>query len=334
MKAKINYSFKDINHEEWANLLNRTSYGSFFQSSEAFLFLSKIQGNDPFIVSIESSGKLLGIVTGIIQYESGVFKSAFTRRAIIYGGPLISDEIKDEELGELLSTLVNHLKNKAIYIEIRNFHDFSKHKKVFTEAGFQYKKHINFKVNCSNRDDMMKRMSKSKKRQIKKGLKEGAEITEASEVNEIVCFYKILENLYKEKVKTPLFPIEFFTEFFKMNLGKYFLVKYKEEIIGGIMCPRHSNKTIYEWFVCGKDEEYRHLYPSILATWAAMDYANNNNIEIFDFMGAGSPEANYGVREFKSKFGGDLVEEGRFIYVLSPILYLAGKTGVKLLKKH
>ena len=50
-------------------------------------------------------------------------------------------------------------------------------------------------------------------------------------------------------------------------------------------------------------------------------------------MGAGKPDDGYGVRDFKAKFGGQLVEHGRFLHVMNPLLYNIGKLGVKLLKK-
>ncbi len=50
-------------------------------------------------------------------------------------------------------------------------------------------------------------------------------------------------------------------------------------------------------------------------------------------MGAGKPQEDYGVRDFKSQFGGELVEYGRFIHVRNSLLYKIGKLGVKILKK-
>ena len=92
-------------------------------------------------------------------------------------------------------------------------------------------------------------------------------------------------------------------------------------------------KIIYEWYIAGEDGKYPGIYPSVLATWAAMDYANKKSIPIFDFMGAGSPDNNYGVRTFKSKFGGELVEYGRFIRINKPLLYQLGKLGLKFNQK-
>jgi lipid II:glycine glycyltransferase (peptidoglycan interpeptide bridge formation enzyme) len=99
------------------------------------------------------------------------------------------------------------------------------------------------------------------------------------------------------------------------------------------MCPILEGKVIYEMFVAGKDGQYKDIYPSILATYAAMKYANEHSIKRFDFMGAGKPDEAYGVREFKEKFGGELVEHGRFLCVLHPLLYKIGKLGVYVLKK-
>nr|HPN23204.1 peptidoglycan bridge formation glycyltransferase FemA/FemB family protein [Tenuifilaceae bacterium] len=73
-------------------------------------------------------------------------------------------------------------------------------------------------------------------------------------------------------------------------------------------------------------------YPSVMATWAAIEYAYLNKIHFFDFMGAGQPDENYGVREFKARFGGNEVNYGRFINILNPFLYNLGKIGLNILK--
>ena len=49
-------------------------------------------------------------------------------------------------------------------------------------------------------------------------------------------------------------------------------------------------------------------------------------------MGAGVPDVPYGVRDFKSEFGGTMVEHGRFLNVCKPWLYRIGKLAIKVLK--
>ena len=98
------------------------------------------------------------------------------------------------------------------------------------------------------------------------------------------------------------------------------------------MCPVYKD-TVYEWFVCGKDAEIKDIYSSVLATWAAIEYAANEGLTRFDFMGAGKPDQDYGVREFKSKFGGELVNYGRFVRINQKLHYQVGKLGLEILKK-
>jgi len=55
-------------------------------------------------------------------------------------------------------------------------------------------------------------------------------------------------------------------------------------------------------------------------------------MEVFDFMGAGNPYENYGVRDFKKRFGGEIVEYGRFIKINNSFLYKIGEFGLNIIK--
>ena len=99
-----------------------------------------------------------------------------------------------------------------------------------------------------------------------------------------------------------------------------------------MFAPVLDRRCIYEWYICGNDIDYREQYPSVMATWAAMNYAAEHCIARFDVMGAGVPNVPYGVRDFKADFGGNLVEQGRFIHIAKPIWYRIGELGVNILK--
>lgn len=326
----IDSNIEGISSSEWKTLL-RSDTSNFFQTPEVISFFESA-GIETFTQVARNEFGVVAVLSGIIQKEKGV-KSNFTSRAIIFGGPIFSPQIEDEEIVELLENLIAKLKSKVIYIEFRNLNDYSAYKKAFHKSGFEYNPHLNFHLDCEDEVAMRKRMSSSKLRQVKKSMKEGAQVIEAKNINQIEAYYKILEQLYKTKVKTPLHSLDFFITLWLRNTSKFFLIEYEKEIIGGIVAPVFRDKAIYEWFVCGKDGVFKNIYPSILATWAAMDYASKNAIPRFDFMGAGKPDENYGVRDFKSKFGGELVEHGRFLHVTKPFLYEVGKTAVKILKR-
>ena len=67
-------------------------------------------------------------------------------------------------------------------------------------------------------------------------------------------------------------------------------------VIGATVCVALSNKTLYEWFACGEKKIEKQLYPSVMATYAGINYAMKNNFAIYYSMGDGKPEEDYGVR--------------------------------------
>ncbi len=192
---------------------------------------------------------------------------------------------------------------------------------------------MNFHVPTPNIEQCYKQLSSTKRRDIKLSLKEGAEIVETKNKKDIKEFYELLKELYRTKIKTPLFPYEFFEKLAVQSFGHLFVVKYNNKIIGGNMSVSFDNKILYEWFVCGLDREYKKIFPSTLATWAAIQFAAENGFEYFDMMGAGKPDEGYGVREFKARFGGQLVEYGRFEMIFNKFLYNVGVIGIKFLKR-
>jgi lipid II:glycine glycyltransferase (peptidoglycan interpeptide bridge formation enzyme) len=146
-------------------------------------------------------------------------------------------------------------------------------------------------------------------------------------------YYQVLRNLYETKVKTPLFPESFFQTLAKHSDARFLLTELNGKIIGGTVCVAQEGKCLYEWFACGEDGVYPHVFPSCYATYAGIKYAAEHDMPRFDMMGAGKSDEAYGVRDFKEKFGGKKVEHGRFLCIKKPLLYRIGVLGVKLLKK-
>ena len=346
-------TYDEIDKQEWGRLVRESETGTWFQSLEAYmLFASMPDLFMPFAIAVErvneltNERKLRGVCVGYVTKERSGLKQFFTRRAIVNGGVCVANNTTNEEIEMLLNAIRERLNSKAIYIETRNFNDYSRWREAFERAGFSYKMHLNFHIDCTDKEAMWERLSEVRRRQVKKAISNGVEIkSEGISETEIREWYQILKDLYAKKVKTPLFPLEFFLSFYRKDIGKYLLVKYRGKVIGGMMIVELTSERIneltnerrgcvYEWYICGLDNEYREQYPSVMATWAAMEYANEHGLARFDVMGAGVPGVPYGVRDFKAEFGGKLVEQGRFLCVCKPWLYKIGELGVKLLKGY
>jgi lipid II:glycine glycyltransferase (peptidoglycan interpeptide bridge formation enzyme) len=236
---------------------------------------------------------------------------------------------------ELLKEYDSRFGNRAIYTQIRNINDQHNQIEGYKATGYRYKPHLTSLVRTGGftEEDVLNRMSKSRSRQIRKGL-EYAEVVEATSEVEFGAFYSILKQLYTTRVGKPLPHISFFDNFRKYTLpaglGKLLLVKAEGKTIGGILCAIMPGKTIYEWYIAGLDDEHKAFHPSVLATWAAIRFAVRNGLDHFDFLGAGSPESSYGVRDFKERFGGETVEYGRFEKIHQPMLMKIGTFGIRM----
>lgn len=335
--------YKDIDRAEWSALVKGSATGTWFQGPEAYEFFAQQPGLfKPFVVAIEDcilkneDCKLRGVCVGYVTVEKSAFKQFLTRRAIIIGGPALADDCINEEVQLLLSTLREQLStgaNAPIYIESRNFNDYSKWKTAFAKVGFDYQPHLNFHVDTSSVEVVDANLGKNRKRDIRTTIREGVTIIEHPTDEQVCEYYKVLDNLYRTKVKTPLFPLSFFLALSKHKDGRLLLMEYQGRIIGGTVCVEQANKCVYEWFVCGEDGVYPHVFPSSYATYAGIKYASEHGCARFDMMGAGTPDEEYGVRDFKARFGGELVEHGRFLCVTKPLLYRLGVLGVKMLKR-
>lgn len=323
---------EQISIDQWELLLNRSKTASFFQSKECYDFYASLSFMHPFVFAVSENDILKGVVVGYIQKDGGKLKQFFSRRAIVPGGALLTNDISEEALKSLLLFCKKELAPKAIYIEFRNYNDYSLFRPVFESVGFDYKAHLNFHVNCVSEDIVKKNLGNSRKRDIRTSLRDGAEIVDEPTFQEVETYYGILSELYKTRVKTPLFSFEFFNKLYREHFGKFLLIRLKGKIIGGTVCVILKNRVVYEWFACGLDGKFKNIYPSTLATWSGIKYATDHDIPLFDMMGAGRPDEGYGVRDFKAKFGSKLVEHGRFFCVTKPLLFQIGKLGVKLLK--
>ncbi len=321
-----------INPSQWAGLIKGNNTASFFQTKECYHFYQSLSFLEPFVYGVSEDEKLVGVMCGYMIADGNIGKRFFSRRAIVPGGLLLDANISSKALQNLLNEATRQLSSKAIYLEIRNYNDYSIFRPTIEAAGFVYNAHLNFHVATPDVESALMKLNATKRRDVKLSRNEGAAWNESNDPNDVRAYYKVLRDLYTQKVKTPLFPFEFFEKLVQLENGKLFVIKHQDKVIGGSVCVALPAVALYEWFVCGLDGQIKNVFPSTIATYAAIEYAANNGFERFDMMGAGKPDEAYGVREFKSKFGGKLVEHGRFLFVCKPGLYKLGKWMVKKMK--
>jgi hypothetical protein len=331
---KIIDDIRNAERSKWREFVENHPSNTIFQSPDfSDLFVNDSHYIPVFIGATDNTGKYLGLIFGFtIQDYSGV-KRQFSTRTIIYGGPLIAPDSDKPEfiIRVLLESFIKIVSRSSIYIEFRNFHDFSRFKDIFKQYGFHFREHLNQIISTQDLKKVQSEISKSKLRQIRKSLASGAVIKQVTSNKEFDEFYLLLKRLYHEKVRKPLPSFEFFQKFYtesrKEKLGTILVVKHKEKVVAGMVCLITKNKTLHEWYVCGADGDYKEIFPSVLITWGGIKYAIDKHLSFFDFMGTGLPGIENGIRHFKTRFGGKTVNYGRFIRINKKVKYLISISG-------
>jgi dTDP-D-glucose 4,6-dehydratase len=71
-----------------------------------------------------------------------------------------------------------------------------------------------------------------------------------------------------------------------------------------------------------------------LLKWHILHWGAENGYRVYDFGGAGKPDEPYGVRDFKAKFGGELVNFGRNICIHAPTRLKLSQAGYRLFRQY
>ena len=321
--------------DKWESFISKNPFSSPFQSPSFFQYYNSVPGFSAQVFAVVDSDDIIALCVVTFQKEKGV-KSFFSRRAIIYGGPLIADGPKGQAaLSLLLGAIQKDVKHKVIYIETRNFFDYSDLKVCFTSRRWHYEPYLDIQIPLQGKstENIIADFKYNRRREISLSLKEAATYRPAENTEEITAIYYMLKNLYKKRVNRPLPPLEFFIRLFQSEIGKVFVVLHDNKIIGGSVCFYHPASSIFTMYYCGNRKYHTSIYPTHLSVLAAIEFGVNNNLKMLDLMGAGRPGVQYGVRRYKSGFGGEMVEYGRFIKICNPLLYAMGKAGLAIMKK-
>ena len=111
----------------------------------------------------------------------------------------------------------------------------------------------------------------------------------------------------------------------------FFGTFFEDKMIAG-QIRLYYKDLAYAWYA-GSDSDYFNKRPNDFLMWNVILWSKEKNHRTFDFGGAGTPNVPYGVRDYKLKFGGELVNYGRYEIVHKKVLMIIGENAYKLWRK-
>ncbi|MHB2149526.1 lipid II:glycine glycyltransferase FemX [Calditrichota bacterium LG25] len=335
---RIVKNISEINLSQWAEFVEKHPNGNIFQTPQMFEFYQKVPNYTPYIFcTVDSKGEIVGILLAVVIKEAGI-AGFFSSRCIVWGGPLINEGDLDKRgliLNLLFKNLHDTVSKNSIYTEFRNLFDLHSEQNFFNNFKFKYEDHLDIHIYLNvSLDMLMKKMHKERRHNIRRAINKGVVFREVVDKKDIYYGYDLIRKLY-DRIKLPVPSLFFFISAFETlqpeGSLKVFSAEYKGKIISirFILCFRD---TLFDWYV-GTDQNYLKYYPNDFLPYKIMEWGIKEKYTLFDFGGAGKPNIPYGVRDFKLKFGGVLVNYGRYLRINNKFLYYLGKLGIKFYPK-
>ncbi|SDF24964.1 FemAB family protein [Methanolobus vulcani] len=299
---------------EWDNFVQDHPHGNIFQTSHMSKIYEKTNKYEPvrLIARDEDSGNILALVQGSLICEMKGVLSPFSSRSVIQGAPLFVDSDQGRKaVLELMSHYNNRIKSKIVYTQIRNMWDTSDYHDTLTEMGYEYKEHLDFLIDLDRDEkEIWSDIQKSRRKGINRAERDGIVVRSVENKKELNLCYDLVLETYK-RFKIPIADISLFEAVYDDLSGTEladFFIAYKDEEAIGTRITLNYKDMVYDWYAgsCqGVDYVDEALVWHILKT-------NAGKYKVFDFGGAGHPDKPYGVREFKRRFGGEMVNYGRY----------------------
>jgi len=328
--------YKLISKQKWNNFVFNHPDGNIFHTPEMVELYEATPKFESLVVGcFDEIQQLVGLLIAVIQKEYEGLLGKLTARAIVYGGPLVMGN--SPAVASLIIEAFDKLcKKKVVYSQFRNLWDVKKYSEIFSKQGYIFEDHLDILFNLKQGKEVLwKEIHPTRRKQINRGIKREikTKIVDLLQPKELVLCYTILKSVYKE-AKLPFPSIVYFTNAIKILIGlgyfKAVLALYINEIIGFRFFLTYKG-LLYDWYAGSRPEHYN-KYPNDILPWEIIKWGAENGYDIFDFGGAGKPDKPYGVRDYKMKFGGTLVNYGRFEKSHKPFSMAIARIGFRAWK--
>jgi serine/alanine adding enzyme len=334
MSVKIIKDVNEVNMNDWYHFLKEHNDGNVFQSPFMYHVYNKTPKHKPLIFVAQNNGDIQGILLAVIQQQIKGALSYFSARSIIWGGPIAGNNNPDI-ISRLLRSYEEEIKQKAVYSQIRNTSLNNDLKSIYIENKFNYEDHLNILVDLSkSEEDLWKDLNSKARNKIRNSKKNNCVVEVKEDLDTMMFCYNLLSQLYQRN-RLPLNDIRFFQNLINMTdkkvNTKLFTANYEGKIIAFRLALLYE-KHIYDLYAAS-DPQYSYVHPNDLLPWEIFIWGKKNGYHIFDFGGAGNPDTPYGVRDYKMKFGGEVVNPGRYEKIHSAISYRIAEKGFRLWQK-
>jgi serine/alanine adding enzyme len=318
----------------WTSFVDQLEGGNIFHTPEMFEVFSRTEGYRPTLwAAVDGGARPLALFLPVEISLFGGPLRYFTTRAVAFGSVLAApDERGRDALSMLLQTYGREVNRRVLFTELRNLADMEKLRPVLAESGFEFQDHLNFLIDLARPlEEIWGDIRPNARRNIRKAMRSEVVVRQAESLRDIDTAYGILREAYG-RIRVPLPPRSLFRATYELlapgGMVRVLLAEVEGVMIGALILLLHKGVAVY-WYT-GSLRDYSAFRPADLLVWRSLELGQQSGYRTFDFGGGGSPEEHYGVRDFKAKFGGDLVNFGRHTVIHSATRFKLAQAGYRV----
>ena len=190
---------------------------------------------------------------------------------------------------------------------------------VLERCGYTYMEHLNHLVDLTkSHDELWSDLHRSARQAVCQCQRRGVEVREVDAEGAVDQLYPLLQQSFAH-ASVPLVDRSLFDATVRQlqphGMVKFFAA-YEESTPVAMDAVLTFKDRVLFWYA-GVTRSVSGS-PCSLLRWHEIQWAHENGYSVCDSGGAGWPGIPYGVRDFKRKFGGHLVQYGRYRKVNSP----------------
>lgn len=321
---------------QWRAFIENHPGSNIYHTPEMFTVFNSVKGHKPTMwAAIERERPLALLLPVNLTLINGLLRP-LTTRAVSYGSVLsLSSPEGQAALNILLQRYAHRAGRGVLFTELRNVSDLAYAQPTLQSGNFVYENHLNFLLDLrQTEENLWRKVTKSGQQSIRTARNKGVAVETLTDRAQLPEIYRLLQLVYS-RAQVPLASAALFESAWDVlvprDMLKVFVARAAGAAIGGALFLAWRDRVIY-WYG-GLNREFAAYAPMETLLWHAIRCARESGYAIFDFGGAGQPEAAYGPRKFKAKFGGELVELGRNVHVPSRLRLRASEWSYQLLRR-
>jgi CelD/BcsL family acetyltransferase involved in cellulose biosynthesis len=309
------------NQHAWDRFVDEHEKGSVFHTSHMVRVFQDAKGHTVLpLAAMDWSGEIIALLVAVRVQTLRSPLGGISSRSILYAEPLCRDEpVAIEALASLVASHDRMMRRQVVFSEVRPLFAAGAEKIALERCGYEFRDYLNYTIDLTPPlDELWTKMRKSARRGVRQCQRHGFHMQEVGGPEGIKLLYHFLKLSYGNS-RVPLADRSLFDEAFKrlhpLGMLKLFATCDGDKPVAMDSLLVFKGRA-FAWY--GGLVRLTGVSPFDYLQWYEIAWAQQNGCTLYDFGGAGWPDEPYGVREYKAKFGGELVSFGRYRKVYSP----------------